>query len=217
MTLSPQLRVIPVWTRILAGVVVAAAGLAIVLLIRGVPGQVIDGAAFIRLAAQAILYLCVMVLFGYVAGSGLPPSHWWRNAGQPVWPAGTELQLTPALHRFVARLQKRHPEIRECWLLDPAGQGEWRLLAIADDAVLDAVRGDWDIRRRDVRLYLLEEYSRTVVLAWGRSRPVPFSTWDWEPQGEALVEFRCPDTGENRLAQRLWSRLTRTRQDAVGS
>ena len=87
MTLSPQLRVIPVWVRVLAGVVVAAAGLAIVLLIRSVPGQVIDGVAFIRLAALAILYLCVIVLFGYAAVSGLPPSHWWRNAGHAWWPA----------------------------------------------------------------------------------------------------------------------------------
>lgn len=205
MTLSPQLRVIPIWVRVLAGVVVAAAGLAIVLLIRGVPGQVVDGVGFIRLAAQAILYLCVIVLFGYVAGHGLPPSHWWRNAGHAWWPAQTEPQLTPELHRFLAQLRERHPEIRECWLLDAAGQGEWRLLVIADGAVLDAVRGDWDIRRKDVRLYLLEERSRTVVLAWGRSSPVAFSTWDWEPQGDALVEFRCPVTAEIRLAQRLWS------------
>ena len=217
MTLSPNLRVIPAWIRILAGVVVAAAGLAIVLLIRGVPGQVIDGVAFIRLAAEAILYLCVMVLFGYVAGSGLPPSHWWRNAGHAWWPAGTGLQLTPELHRFLTRLQERHPGIRECWLLDAAGQGEWRLLALADGAVLDAVRGDWDIRRKDVRLYLLEEQSRTVAPAWGWSSPVAFSTWDWEPQGDALVEFRCPATGEIRLAQRLWSRLISTSPDPVAS
>ncbi len=205
MSLSPPLRVIPVWVRILAGVVVAAAGLAIVLLIRGVPGQVIDGVGFIQLATRAILYLCVIVLFGYVAGSGLPPSHWWRNAGRPVWPADSALQLTPALHRFLLRLHKRHPGIRECWVLDPAGPDECQLLAVADDPVLDAVRADWDIRRKDVRLYLLEEHSRTVALAWGRSSPVAFSTWDWEPQAETLVEYRCPVTGEIRRAERLWS------------
>jgi len=203
---GPRLRVIPVWVRILAGIVVAAAALAIVLLIRGVPGQVIDGVGFMQLATRAILYLCVIVLFGYVATSGLPPSHWWRNAGSPVWPAESALQLTPALHRFLLRLQERHPGIRECWVLDPAGLGEWQLLAIADDPVLDAVRADWDIRRKDVHLYLLEQHSRTVALAWGRSSPVPFSTWDWEPQGDALVEYRCPVSGEIRLAERLWSR-----------
>ncbi len=205
MSSSPALRVIPVWVRLLAGVVVAAAALAIVLLIRGVPGQVIDTLAFIRLAAQAILYLCVIVLFGSVAASGMPPIHWWRNAGHPVWPADSEVQLTPELHRFLARLQERHPGIRECWLLETPGQAEWRLLAIADDAVLEALRADWDIRRKDVRLYLLDEHSRTVALAWGRSSPVPFSTWDWEPQSDAVVEFRCPATGEIRFAQRLWS------------
>lgn len=205
MTLSPQLRVIPAWVRVLAGVLVAAASLAIILLVRGVPGQVVDGIAFIRLAAQATLYLCVIALFGYVAASGLPPSHWWRSAGHPIWPVEIELQVTPELHRFLALLRERHPEIRECWLLDAAAEREWRLLAIAGEAVFAALRSDWDIRRKDVRLYLLDEHSRTVALAWGRSRPVAFSTWDWEPQTQTLVEFRCPVTGEIRLAQRLWS------------
>ena len=67
------------------------------------------------------------------------------------------------------------------------------------------MRGDWDIRRRDVRLYLLDEPSRTVALAWGRSSPVAFSTWDWEPQRDELAEFRCPVAADTRLAQRLWS------------
>jgi len=204
MTRSPQLRMIPVWVRILAGVVSAAAALAIVLLIRGVPDRVVDGVAFAGLAGQSILYLCVVVLFGYVAGSGFPPSHWWRNAGSAWWPARTESQLTPELHRFLMQLQRRHPGIHECWLLDAAGKNESRLLAIAVSTVLEAVRGDWDMRRKDVRLYLLDEQSQTVALAWGRSSPVAFSTWDWEPQGDSVVEFRCPVTGEIRLAQRLW-------------
>lgn len=199
------LRVIPVWVRILAGVVVAAAGLATVLLIRGVPGQVIDAARLLGLAAQAILYLCVIVLFGYVVVTGLPPSHWWRNAGHPVWAPGMEHQLTPELHRFLARLKARHPAIRECWRLDTAGRTEWWLLVRAEGAVLDALRNDWDIRRKDVRLYLLDEPSGTVATAWGRSSPVPFSTWDWESQTESLVEFRCPVTGVIRLAHCLWS------------
>jgi hypothetical protein len=217
MTLSPQLRVIPVWVRILAGVVVAAAGLAIVLLIRGVPGQIVDGVGFIGLAAQAILYLCVIVLFGSVAASGLPPSHLWRGAGHPWWPAQPAARLTPELHRFLAQLQQRHPAIRECWLLEAAVKSEWWLLASADGEVLEGLRGDWDIRRKDVRLYLLDEHSRTVALAWGRSSPVPFSTWDWEPQEDAVVEFRCPVTGEIRPAQRLWSGLTRTRPDPIST
>ena len=50
MTHKLPLRVIPVWLRVLAGIVAAAAALAIILSIRGVPGQVIDVAGFIRLA-----------------------------------------------------------------------------------------------------------------------------------------------------------------------
>jgi hypothetical protein len=122
-----------------------------------------------------------------------------------VWPLQPELPLTPDLQRFLAHLRDRHPGIRECWLLDSARPGEWRLLAIADAPVLDRVRGDWDIRRRDVRLYLLDEPGGTVALAWGRSSPVAFTTWDWEPQRDELAEFRCPLAADTRLAQRLWS------------
>lgn len=204
MSSPPALRVIPVWVRLLAAVVVAAAVLAIVLLLRGVPGQVIDTPAFIRRVAQAILYLSLIALFGYVAASGLPPTHWWRGAGQPLWRADTEPQLAPELHRYLALLHARHPGIRECWLLDTPEQGAWRLLAIAEVSGLDAVRADWDIRRKTVRLYLLEAHSRTVAVAWGRSSPVPFAAWDWEPQSDVLAEFRCPATGEIRLARRLW-------------
>jgi hypothetical protein len=199
------MHVIPAWLRVLAGLVSAAAAVAIVLLIRGAPGQVVDGASFVGLAAQAILFLSLAVLFGYVAATGLPPAHWWRNAGQALWPLQPELPLTPDLQRFLAQLRERHPGIRECWLLDSAQPGEWRLLALADPPVLEAVRGDWDIRRRDVRLYLLDGPSSTVALAWGRSSPVAFSTWDWEPQRDELAEFRCPLAADTRLAQRLWS------------
>jgi hypothetical protein len=205
MTFSPQLRIIPVWVRVLAGVVVAAAVLAIFLAIRGVPGQVLDGPGFIRLVAQVVLYFCLVVLFGYVVATGLPPTHWWRSAGQDLRPAQPDLPLTPDLHRYLDLLRQRHPQLRECWFLDGARPGESRLLAIADRGALDRVRGDWDIRRKDVRLYLLEEPARTVTLAWGRSSPVPFAAWDWEPQADELAEFRCPVSGQARPAQRLWS------------
>jgi hypothetical protein len=204
MTHNLPLRVIPVWLRVLAGVVAAAAALAVILSIRGVPGQVIDVAAFIRLGAQAILYLCVIVLFGYVAATGLPPAHLWRHAAYTWWPAQPEVPLTPDIHRFLARLRDRHPRVRECWVLEAAGQGEWWFLAIADLAVQDAVRGDLDIRRRDVRLYLLEEVAQTVAPAWGRAVPAGFTTWDWEPQSDSVAEFRCPQTGAVRMAKRVW-------------
>jgi len=197
-------RVIPAWLRILAGLVALAAVAAIALLIRDAAGSVVDGASFLALAARALLFLGLVVLFGYTAATGLPPAHWWRSAGQPWWPGGQDLPVTPDLHRFLARLQERHPGLRECWLLDPVAPGEWRLLALAAPTVLDTVRADWDIRRRDVRLYLLDEESRTVALAWGRSSPVAFSAWDWEPQRDELAEFRCPVNADVRLARRVW-------------
>lgn len=199
------MRVIPAWLRVLAGLVAAAAALAILLLIRGARVQAVEFVGFVGLAAQALLFLGLAVLFGYVAATGLPPTHWWRSAGQALWPLHPELPLTPDLQRFLAHLRERHPGIRECWLLDSARPGEWRLLALADPPVLEAVRGDWDIRRRDVRLFLLDESSRTVAPAWGRSSPVAFSTWDWEPQRDELAEFRCPLAADTRLATRLWT------------
>ncbi len=199
------MHVIPPWLRVLAGVVAAASVVAIVLLIRGAPGQVLDGVGFVGLAARALLLLGLAALFGYVAATGLPPAHWWRGAGQALWPLQPELPLTPDFQRFLAQLRERHPDIRECWLLDSARPGEWRLLALAGPSVLDAVRGDWDIRRRDVRLYLLDEPSGTVALAWGRSSPVAFSARDWEPQRDDLAAFRCPVAADTRLATRLWS------------
>jgi len=205
MTHNLPLRVISVWLRVLAGIVAAAATLAIILSVRGVPGQVIDVAGFIRLAAQALLFLCVIVLFGYVAVTGLPPAHLWRPTAYTLWSAQPEVPLTPDLHRFLEQLRARHPKLRECWVLEAAGQGEWWFLAIADPAVQEAVRRDWDIRRKDVRLFLLEEVAQTVAPAWGRSVPAGFATWDWEPQGESVAEFRCPLTGAVRIARRLWA------------
>ncbi|MEO8444243.1 MAG: hypothetical protein ABI567_04470 [Gammaproteobacteria bacterium] len=199
------MRVIPVWVRALAAVAGAAGVLAIVLLVRHAPDQVAGIPDIIGLGAQAILFLCMVVLFGYVAVTGLPPAHLWGPSGLAWWSAGTELTLTPELQRFLALLRQRHPGLRECWLLDTAVPGEWRLLAMADGPALDAVRGDWDVRRKNARLYLVDEPSRTVALAWGRSSPVAFATWDWEPQSDTLAEFRCPVAGQVRLAQRLWS------------
>jgi hypothetical protein len=198
------MRLVPVWLRLLAGVVAVAAVVAIVLLVRSVPAQELDAAGVVGLAARALLFLAMATLFGYTAATGLPPTHLWTGAGRPVWPASGELPLTPDLHRFLARLRERHPGLRECWQLDNAVRGEWRLLARAPTPVLDAMRADWDIRRRDVRLYLLDEPSSTVSLAWGRTSPVAFASWDWEPQSEELAEFRCPVSADIRLARRLW-------------
>ncbi|MEO8225465.1 MAG: hypothetical protein ABI661_11740 [Gammaproteobacteria bacterium] len=199
------MRVIPVWVRALAAIAAVAGVLAIGLLVRQAPDPMDGIPGVIGLVARAILFLCIAVLFGYVAVTGLPPAHLWGPSSLTWWSARTELKITPALQRFLALLRERHPGLRECWLLDTAVPGEWRLLAMAPGPVLDAVRGDWDIRRRHAYLYLLEERTGTVALAWGRTSPVPFATWDWEPQSDTLAEFHCPVAGQIRLAQRLWS------------
>jgi len=201
---SLKLRVIPVWLRLLAGIAATAAAVAIVVLIRGVPGEEVDVTGFIRLGAQAILFLSVAVLFGYVAATGLPPTHLWRQAGYALWPARTHFSLTPSMYRYLARLHASHPQIHECWVLESAVPEECWFIAFAKQSVHDAVRGDWEIRRKDVRLYLQDTASRTVAPAWGRIVAADFASWDWEPQGDELAEFRCPATGESRQAQRVW-------------
>lgn len=202
---GPSLRLIPVWLRVPAGIVAAAAALAIVLLIRSVPGQLVDLIGFIRLAGLSILYLCVGVLFGYVAVAGLPPAHLWRHAGYPWWPAQPEIALTPDLHRFLARLKDRHPSLRECWALEASVPGEWWFIASAESDALKVVRGDFEIRRKDVRLYLLDRTAQSVTPAWGRALAADFASWDWELQDDATAEFRCPLTGAVRIARRVWA------------
>lgn len=197
------MRVIPPLLRALAGLVAAAGVLAILLLVKnGAPGG--DGASVLGVTGRALLFLGMIVLFGYTAITGLPPAHWWRGAAEPLLPARDPPPLTPDLYRFLTRLRERHPGLRECWLLDPVVAGEWRLLAMAPPAVVEGVRGDWDIRRPDIRLYLADDASGAVALAWGRVSPVAFATWDWEPQRDQLAEFRCPASGDIRHARRLW-------------
>jgi len=192
------------WLRLLAALAATAAVVAIVFMIRGVPGEEVDVPAVILLGAQAMLFLAVAVLFGYVAATGLPPTHLWRQAGHALWPVRTHFSLTPDMHRYLARLHGSHPQIRECWVLESAVPEECWFLAFAERSVHDAVRGDWAIRRKDVRLYLGDTASRTVASAWGRVDIASFENWDWEPQGDELAEFRCPATGECRHAQRVW-------------
>lgn len=207
MAADSSLRSIPAWLRAPAGLIAAAALVAIFLLIRDAPDRAGDGAAVLRLVALAILFLAVAVLFAYVAATGLPPSHLWRHAGHRLWPEQADLAVTPAIHRFLLLLRGRHPGVRECWILESTGAGEWRFLLRADGAVNDALRGDWDIRRKDVQLFLVEELAQTVAPAWGRSVPVIFASWDWEPQADSLAEFRCPVSGAVCVAQRLWPLL----------
>lgn len=198
------LRIIPPWCRALGGLLAAAAVAALVLLVRDAAGQDASLAGVVGLMARGVLHLCVATLAGYVAVTGMAPTHLWPLAGHSCWPLRAELWLTPDLQRYARQLCVRHPGLRECWLLDSGRRGEWWLLARAMPEVLDRVREDWQIRRKDVHLYLRDDRSETITLAWGRSVPGDFAAWDWENDGDTRAEFRCPVSGEVRLATRLW-------------
>lgn len=198
------LRVIPLWCRTLGGVVALAAMTALVLMVRDAIGQDPGVVDVLGLVAHALLYLCVATLAGHVAVTGLAPTHLWSLAAHPCWPLQPQIPLTPDLHRYVSRMRGRYPDLRECWLLDSGRRGEWWLLACAGPEVLERLRADWPLRRKDVHLYLRDDRTDLVTLAWGRSVPGDFSEWYWERDGDTRAEFRCPISGESRLACRLW-------------
>ncbi len=204
MGLDAPLRVIPLWCRGLGGIVALAAIAALVLLIGDAAAHYTGVISVVGLGARALLYLCVATLAGYVAVTGVAPTHLWPLAAHSCWPDTPELVLTPDLHRYALQLRSRHPDVHECWLLDSGRRDQWSLLARADTVVLDQLRADWQLRRKDVHLYLKDDESGSVTLAWGRSVPGEFAAWDWELAADTQAEFRCPVSGVTRIACRLW-------------
>ena len=197
--LAPGRR-IPLWIRALAAVFVLVAGYAAVLLVRDGSGVLPQGAALLLLVASITLGVCLTALFAYVAVTGAPPTHLWPAAGDSCFSPRTPLRLDPAISAWLGALRDRHAGLAELWLLRPDHRavlvrGEMcRLLAVGDAAALEALRADWDIRRRDVRLFLVDAATGAISTAWGRPWDGRLVQWIW---GEAA------DPGERAVPSAL--------------
>ena len=211
------LRPIPWWVRAFAGIFVLAALLATVLMVRDGVQRPSDGLAVLQLAPQIILGVCLTALFGYVAVTGRPPTHLWRSADAAWWGAASRAPLNPDITAWLCQLRERHPRLRELWLLKPAESAGgappaegWRFVAFADAPVLDTLRSDWDIRRRETRLFLVDASSAVVTIAWGRAWQSQLKAWHWVPETEGTARCTPPPLSElagdedEHLAERLW-------------
>lgn len=215
MSLAPELRLIPAWIRVLAAVLVLCILYSAWLAVRQPTGGERDLAAWLLLGGQLVLGICAAGLFGYVAATGFPPTQLFQHAGDVPFAREPGEGLDPGIQRYLLRLRARHPGIRECWHLDPPpgpNRRGWRFLALADPPVIDAIRADWDVRRRDVGLLLVDTELVAMTTAWGQ----PFSGrigdlgWEWQSDDEAT--FRWPRGTDGRAdlegpllkARRLW-------------
>lgn len=178
-------RRIPAWIRLLAALFVALAVYAALLVLRDVSRAAPDAPALLLLAAQLVLGVCLAALFAWVAVTGNPPVHLWPAAGDPCFGSRPPVRLDPALGTWLAALRARHAGLTELWVLRPnhravPARGEpCRLMAVADPAVIEALQADWDIRRRDVRLFLVDATTGHIRTAWGQPWDGRVARWDW--------------------------------------
>ena len=225
-----RLYVVPVWLRVLAGLLALAALLAAVSLVSSARAHgIADLPALLMSGAQVIFDVCMGGLFAYVAVTGLAPTHLMRSAGDS-WTGGMpRFRLEPDMQRYLQRLNAGQPEISECWILgrvvkrrrgDPF-PAQWWLLVFGPAALAETLRTDWNIRRRDVRLFVVDADTDSVSAAWGRPYNGVLADWCWEFVTDDVARFVPPaDAGEQkqpvndedterdaaRLAERLWSR-----------
>jgi hypothetical protein len=95
------------------------------------------------------------------------------------------------------------------------------LLVFGPAALADALRDDWTIRRREVRLFVVDVDTDSICTAWGRPYAGTLAEWQWEFVSDEIARFVPPvDAGElvpaddradhyvetARIAERLWSR-----------
>lgn len=215
MSPTPELRLIPGWIRVLAALLVLLILYSAWLAVTRQAGEVRDLSQWLLLASQLALGICGAGLFGYVAATGFPPTQLFQHAGDLPFVREPREGLDPGVQRYLMRLRSRHPGIREFWHLDsPPEQTRrgWHFLALADPPSIDAIRADWDIRRRDVSLLLVDTELVAMGTAWGQ----PFSGrigdlgWEWQSDDEAT--FRWPRSSDGRAdlegpllkARRLW-------------
>lgn len=228
MSSAPELRLIPPWIRVLAAVLVFLIAYAAWLAVTHQADEERDLYQWLLLASQLALGLCGAGLFGYVAATGFPPTQLFQHAGDVPFALEPREGLDPAIQRYLLRLRARHPGIREFWHLDPppgATRRGWRFLALADPPVIQAIRADWDIRRRDVSLLLVDTELVAMSTAWGQSFTGRIGDLGWEWQSDDDATFRWPRASDARAdldgpllkARRLWHEADTAAVAAPGS
>jgi hypothetical protein len=226
---TTRLYLVPVWLRGLAGLLGLAALVAAVSLVSISARGSADLSALLLTGTQVILDICIGGLFAYVAVTGLAPVHLLRSAGDSWTGRVPRFRLEPALQRYLRQLHVRHAQITECWILLQTVQGRasvqtlpqcW-LLVFGPASLAEALRADWSIRRREVRLFVVDSETSTLGTAWGRPYTGTLADWQWQFRSDEVACFVCPaDAGEQlpvagddgthgavvQVAERLWSR-----------
>lgn len=219
----------PVWLRVLAGLLALAALFAAVSLVSSARAHgVADLPALLMSGAQVIFDVCMGGLFAYVAVTGLAPTHLMRSAGDS-WTGGVpRFRLEPDMQRYLQQMNAGQPQIIECWILGRVVKrrrgdqfpAQWWLLVFGPAALAEKLRTDWNMRRRDVRLFVVDADTDSVSAAWGRPYDGVLADWCWEFITDEVARFVPPaDAGEHvqagertdhdaesaQLAERLWS------------
>jgi hypothetical protein len=220
---------VPVWLRVLAGLLALAALFAAVSLVSVGARGIADLQTLLITAAKVIVDVCMGGLFAYVAVTGLAPTHLMRSAGDSWKGSVPRFRLEPDIQRYLQQLKAQQPQIGECWILGRVvkrGRGDqspapWWLLAFGPAVLADTLRTDWNIRRRDVRLFVVDVDTDSVSAAWGRPYSGALADWCWEFVTDEVARFIPPvDAGEQKqlerdddtqheavqLAERLWSK-----------
>jgi hypothetical protein len=225
---TTRLHVVPVWLRILAGLLALAALFAALSLISTGARGTGELRALLITSVQVIVDVCLGALFAYVAVTGLAPTHLLRSAGDAWTGRAPRFRLEPALQRYIRQLDVQQPQITECWILGQVKKGRrstgplpqcW-LLVFGPATLADALRSDWSLRRREVRLFVADLDTGSVGAAWGRPYTGTLAGWQWEFVSDEIARFVPPaDAGEQtnagdhdtqdeapQIAERLWSR-----------
>lgn len=219
----------PVWLRVLAGLLALAALFAAVSLVSVGARGIADLQTLLITAAKVIVDVCMGGLFAYVAVTGLAPTHLMRSAGDSWKGSAPRFRLEPDIQRYLQQLNAQQPQISECWILGRVAKSSrgdqspapWWLLVFGPAALADTLRTDWNIRRRDVRLFVVDIDTDSVSAAWGRPYNGVLAEWCWEFVTDEVARFIPPaDAGEYaqngdradqdaesaQLAERLWNR-----------
>ncbi len=219
----------PVWLRVLAGLLALAALFAAVSLVSVRAHGIVDLQTLLMSGAQVIVDVCMGGLFAYVAVTGLAPTHLMRIAGDSWTGSVPRFRLEPDMQRYLQRLNAEQPQITECWILGRVVKSrrgdqlpaQWWLLVFGPAALAETLRTDWNVRRRDVRLFVVDADTDSVSAAWGRPYNGVLADWHWEFVTDEVARFIPPaDAGEYvqagertdhdaesaQLAERLWSR-----------